>query len=213
VDGLSRCLVPAGWSCGPFRPAIRSARRLTGSPATPWRAGLPALSSVRRPGCGHLRPFPASRRRPGGRSRFAPVCASWPTPVSAASAPAAGPGKAAGVSGGKPADLILSPEPPVESAAEVAHWLLSLYSPAPTDMVQWGRGQYSLLTRAGRVESPSGRGGLKRLSRMVAEGSAIFCQAPPSGGAQNVAPEGVPHPVYRAGFALAVAVPFRGVPK
>jgi len=222
VDGLSRCLVPAGWSCGPFRPAIRSGAavdRFSGDAVARRTACLEFSPDA---GMWALVAFSGEETK-----------ARWAEPVRACLRLLADSGfggeRASGwgrarqpeFQEGSLPDLILSPEPPVESAAEgaplaapeVVHWLLSLYSPAPTDTVDWGRGQYSLLTRAGRVESPSGCGGLKRLSRMVAEGSVIFSQAPPAGGAQDVAPEGVPHPVYRAGFALAVAVPFRGVPR
>src|SRR5262249_42289437 len=46
-------------------------------------------------------------------------------------------------------------------STESAHWLLSLFSPAPADMVDWGRGKYTVLTRGGRVDSPAGSGELK----------------------------------------------------
>jgi hypothetical protein len=42
---------------------------------------------------------------------------------------------------------------------------------------------------------------------MVAEGSVLVASAAPRGAASDVAPEGFPHPVYRAGFALSVPVP------
>jgi CRISPR type III-A-associated RAMP protein Csm4 len=89
------------------------------------------------------------------------------------------------------------------------YWLLSLYSPAPSDEVNWSRGSYSLAARGGRVESPSGWGAPKRLLRMVREGSVLFARQAPAGRAVDVAPEGFPHPVYRAGFAVAVPVPWR----
>jgi len=94
-------------------------------------------------------------------------------------------------------------------ATEAAYWLLSLFSPAEKDRVDWGRGHYSLLARGGRVESPSAHGGLKKVSRMIAEGSVIFSGTPPDGEAVDVAPDGVSHPVYRAGFALAVPIPYK----
>jgi CRISPR/Cas system CSM-associated protein Csm4 (group 5 of RAMP superfamily) len=114
-------------------------------------------------------------------------------------------------------DLILAPQAAVPQVAgeeaqptpETVYWLLSLFSPAPQDSVDWKRGSYSLLTRGGRVESPTAFGLPKKLSRMIAEGSVIFAQAPVRGGAHDVSPDGFPHPVYRAGFALAVPIPWR----
>jgi hypothetical protein len=44
---------------------------------------------------------------------------------------------------------------------------------------------------------------------MVEEGSVLVAEAPPRGAAPNVAPDDFPHPVFRAGFALAIPVPLR----
>lgn len=86
-------------------------------------------------------------------------------------------------------------------------WLLSLFSPSDRDAVDWRRGSYSLITRGGRVESAAGWGAEKELSRMVAEGSVLFAQNPPSGAARDVRPPGFSHPVFRSGIALAVSLP------
>jgi CRISPR type III-A-associated RAMP protein Csm4 len=93
-------------------------------------------------------------------------------------------------------------------AASTAWWLLSLYSPAPADTVDWSRGEYSLITRQGRVDK---EGTLKRSARLVTEGSVIVADALPTGTAVDVAPAGHPHPVYRTGFAIAVPVPWKEV--
>jgi hypothetical protein len=42
---------------------------------------------------------------------------------------------------------------------------------------------------------------------MVEEGSVIVSPQQPLGSAADVAPEGFPHPVYRSGFALSIALP------
>jgi len=44
---------------------------------------------------------------------------------------------------------------------------------------------------------------------MIEEGSVLMASAAPKlrGRAVDVAPEGFPHPAWRAGFALAVPVP------
>jgi CRISPR type III-A-associated RAMP protein Csm4 len=122
-------------------------------------------------------------------------------------------------------DMILPPvapaqpaEPPVEGAEpapkpapETGYWLLSLYSPAAEDGVDWQRGSYSVVTRSGRVESPVRSGDAKKLLRMVEEGSVLAAQTPPMGAAPDVAPDGFPHPVFRSGFAVAIPVPLRQV--
>jgi hypothetical protein len=79
-----------------------------------------------------------------------------------------------------------------------------LFAPAPTDAVDWKRGNYAVLSRGGRVESPAGSGELKKQVHMVAEGSVLFAAPSPRGVATDVAPEGFAHPVYRAGFAVAI---------
>jgi CRISPR type III-A-associated RAMP protein Csm4 len=96
----------------------------------------------------------------------------------------------------------LAPAPGFENAQP--HWLLSLFTPAPADAVDWKRGDYALLSRGGRVESPAGSGELKKQVHMVAEGSVLFAVSAPRGLATDVAPDGFAHPVYRAGFAVAV---------
>lgn len=88
-----------------------------------------------------------------------------------------------------------------------AHWLLSLFTPAPTDAVDWSRGNYQLIDRAGRVESSAGAGALKKQIRMIAEGSVLYSASSLRGAAPNVAPDGFAHPVFRAGFAVAVPLP------
>jgi len=45
--------------------------------------------------------------------------------------------------------------------------------------------------------------------RMVEEGSVLVAASAPRGAAPDVAPEGFPHPVYRAGFAVAIPIPLR----
>jgi CRISPR type III-A-associated RAMP protein Csm4 len=97
--------------------------------------------------------------------------------------------------------------PPVPAAPTHPHWLLSLFTPAPADSVDWRRGNYTVLARGGRVDSPAGSGELKKQIQMVAEGSVLYAEATPRGSAANVAPDGFAHPVFRAGFALAIPLP------
>src|SRR6185369_324136 len=95
----------------------------------------------------------------------------------------------------------------VEEGASGAYWLLSLFHPAASDTVEWSQGNYTLTTRGGRVESDASWGDHKKQTRMVAEGSVLVASAQPCGAAADVAPDGFPHPVYRAGFALAIPIP------
>lgn len=102
---------------------------------------------------------------------------------------------------------------PAEAPATVvtAYWILSMFNPAASDAVDWTRGAYSMVERGGRVESRAGHGALKRSIRMVTEGSVLIAADAPKGHAADVAPEGFAHPVYRAGFALAIPISWRVV--
>jgi CRISPR type III-A-associated RAMP protein Csm4 len=226
VDGASGCLLPAarGNLRSPFRIASRPAAavdRLTGGALEPhataclefcedaglWSvavfAGGEALARWREPVQSAFRLLADSgiggeRSRGWGRSsdpEFVP--GDFPGIVLA---PACEPPAA-------PEDLAPPPAPP-----ETAWWLLSLFSPSATDPVDWQRGHYSFVDRSGRVESPARWGELKRPVRMVTEGSVLAAAGAPQGMARDVAPEGFPHPVYRAGFAVTVPIPYRGAP-
>lgn len=100
-----------------------------------------------------------------------------------------------------------------EAAApvETAYWMLSLFTPGEQDNVDWTRGSYGLTSRSGRVESRQRSGDEKLSLRMVTEGSVLFAPEAPKGSARNVAPEGFPHPVYRAGFGLSIPIAWRVV--
>jgi CRISPR type III-A-associated RAMP protein Csm4 len=87
------------------------------------------------------------------------------------------------------------------------HWLLSLYSPASSDQVDWAGGDYRVILRAGRVQSPVISGALKKQLRLVSEGSVLSASADLVGAAVDVAPDGFAHPVYRSGLALALRLP------
>jgi CRISPR type III-A-associated RAMP protein Csm4 len=105
-----------------------------------------------------------------------------------------------------------APDPqPVIPAAPAgppqAHWLLSLFTPASTDSIDWARGNYTVVIRGGRVEAPTRSGDLKRHLQMVTEGSVLYAASAPRGSAPDVAPEGFAHPVFRAGFAVSIPLP------
>ena len=87
-----------------------------------------------------------------------------------------------------------------------AWWTLSLFHPSAEDTVDWARGGYQLVERSGRVETD---GTLKKQAPLVVEGSVLVAATEPVGSAPDVAPDGAAHPVYRNGFAVSVAVPWR----
>ncbi len=95
---------------------------------------------------------------------------------------------------------------------ETVHWLLSLFTPGAADGVDWRQGSYSLVTRAGRVESSVRSGDEKKRLNMVEEGSVLVAPGRLLGAAVDVAPDGFPHPVYRFGCALSIPVPRRVTP-
>ncbi|MGB7758546.1 MAG: hypothetical protein WBL61_01885 [Bryobacteraceae bacterium] len=107
----------------------------------------------------------------------------------------------------EPVPEVLPEEAAIFEAGPKPHWLLSLFAPAGHDAVDWSRGNYWLVERGGRIDSPAGSGELKKTVRMVGEGSVIYALAAPCGAAPDVAPGGFPHPVFRAGFAVSVPLP------
>jgi CRISPR type III-A-associated RAMP protein Csm4 len=90
------------------------------------------------------------------------------------------------------------------------HWLLSLYSPAAGDSVDWRGGDYRVTTRGGKIESAAATSERKKTVRMISEGSVLASESDLVGTAVNVAPDGFPHAVYRSGFALALKLPRMG---
>jgi CRISPR/Cas system CSM-associated protein Csm4 (group 5 of RAMP superfamily) len=94
-----------------------------------------------------------------------------------------------------------------EASPSHPQWLLSVFTPAAADSVDWARGNYTVMARGGRIESPAGSGELKKQVQMVAEGSVVYASSTLRGSAADVAPDGFAHPVFRAGFALAIPLP------
>jgi len=207
VDGESECLLPVRQPAvpGPFRVAVRTSAAVdrAGEGVAPHSSACLEFS----PDCGLWTV-----------AQFADEAArdAWAPRVTAAFRLLADSGFGGGRSrgwgrsdapeftSGDLHELLSLPTPPLESAA--GHWLLSLYHPGAADTVDWQQGDYVMTTRGGRVESDAAWGDPKRLTRMIAEGSVIVSASEPGGAATDVAPEGFPHPVYRAGFALAVPI-------
>ena len=88
-----------------------------------------------------------------------------------------------------------------ESSESTSYWTLSLFSPGPTDEINWQSGDYQVVERGSAT-------GLR--ARFVAEGSVLSTAKPPIGVAVNVAPDHSAHPVYRSGIVLALQLPILG---
>lgn len=217
IDGPSRCLLPqrARQRSGPFRPAFRShaaVDRLTGC-AFPHRTAC--LEFAPDAGLWTVAVFATEEAHQ-----------RWAGPVKAALRLLADSGlggrRSLGWGHSKPPEfsegafpemILPAAEAPPENAngepKQTAWWLLSLFIPAAGDAVDWHKGSYQFLTRGGRIDSPARPSEPKKLLRMVREGSVLVAPCPPRGAAADVAPDGFPHPVFRAGYAVAVPIPIR----
>ena len=217
VDGESQCLVPHDIGRGPFRVAIRSSagvdRLETGkvdshstaclefnrdaglwtvvqfadaSAAGKWRGPVSSAFTLLADSG-----FGGERSRGWGRSET-PEWSQWRTPVPNSHTDSTD----------------IEAIPAMEGAGQ-AYWLLSLYLSGVNDTVDWKRGSYSTISRRGRIESGASWGEPKNATLMISEGSVLVAGSELQGAAHNIAPEGFPHPVYRAGFAVAVPIPWR----
>lgn len=208
VDGWSRCLLPQGGKAqppGPFREAVRSFlavdRRQEASVAG-HRAACVEFAPDAGLWCYAAFSDEEARTR-------------WSVPVEGAFRLLAdsGFGGRRSIGWGRASIVEITPRPLAEllpagepGAGDALYWLLSLFNPGPADQIDWSRGSYSLVRRSGRIESPHGHGALKKVLPMVEEGSVLAASAAPSGRACDVAPEGFPHPVFRAGWAVSIPI-------
>ncbi len=207
IDGESRCVIPARDPReGPFRKVWRSSAAVdrVGAGVAPYTTAC--LQFNRDAGLWTLAVYANESARE-----------TWGPRVGAAFRLLADSGIGGGRSRGcgRAADPEWSDAPALpqgtdESAA--LYWLLSLYSPAASDNVDWSAGDYATITRTGRVESAQAWGAMKPPAQMIAEGSVVHAADEPEGSASDIAPENARHPVYRAGFAVAVPVPARSAP-
>ena len=205
IDVQSECLIPSSSSQGPFRIAVRSSAAIDrdGSAVLPHSSAC--LEFTPNSGLWMVAAFANSEARD-----------RWTGPVTAAFRLLADSGFAGErsrgwgrsempeITSGELPDLLLDSS---EVPGATGYWLLSLFHPSSEDQVDWTQGNYSLHTRNGRVESQVRHGDAKKPTRMVAEGSVLVASSALRGEATNVAPDDFPHPVYRSGFALALALP------
>ena len=208
VDGESECLVVSNQGRGPFRVALRSS------------AGVDRLQhaavEVHSTACLEF-------TRAGGLwtiVQFADEAAMshWQAPVRSALLLLADSGvggersRGWGRSEAPEWQPWLPPKGPSgasDQPGDRAQWLLSLYTPAENDAVDWKRGNYATVSRRGRIESSARWGEAKQATTMIAEGSVLLASNELRGAASNVAPADFPHPVFRAGFAVTVSIPWR----
>lgn len=202
VDGPSETLIAMGTQ-GPFRVSVRSSAAVDreGTAVAPHSSAC--LEFAHNAGLWMTVAFASAEARE-----------KWKAPVIAALRLLADSGFGGKRSSGwGRAEISVSDSEPLlkssNGSGDSAWWMLSLYHPSPGDSVDWARGDYAIVTRSGRVESDAGWGGAKRPTRMIAEGSVVVAASEPRGVATDVAPEGFPHPVYRAGYALAIPIPLR----
>ena len=208
VDGESECLVPANQGRGPFRVALRSSAGVDRLSHAGVEAALHRVPGIyaRRPGSGPSFSSRRGCRRAMASSRCEARCCCWPIPASAASARAVGAARKR--PSGSPG-ACRSAEFARRTAGSRASGCLSLYTPAENDAVDWKRGNYATLSRARPHRKQPRVGRAQSRPPMIAEGSVLLASNELRGAASNVAPEGFPHPVYRAGFAVTVPIPWR----
>jgi len=219
VDAYSGCLIPTGgrFPTGPFRRMRRSAiavDRVTGSNIQPWAVGCVQFA-------------PASGVWCAAEFANATAYAIWAPKLACAFRLLADSGlgglrsrgfgrsRTPDVQPGTLRELLLPDFETRLSAAPAATrswWLLSLFSPGAADKVAWGSGNYSLVERSGRVGSRTSAGLAKKSSRLLKEGSLVVAEGALTGSVRDVAPDGASHPVWRAGFAVALEVPRKDPP-
>jgi CRISPR type III-A-associated RAMP protein Csm4 len=229
VDGASECLLPAG-HVGPFRIQQRSSAavdRMTGTverhstACIQFRpnAGFWAIvsfsddaSQTRWSGLvrGALRwladsGFGVERSRGWGRCDEPEFVEGSLPEMILPGKPVRRPSDTPMPPSDEPAPEAQPAEPP--APASTGHWLLSLFTPAAQDTVDWQRGNYTVMARGGRIQSPAGFGERKKELQMVTEGSVLVAPDAIRGAAPDVAPDGFAHPVFRAGFALSIPLP------
>ena len=190
---------------GPFRVALRSSAGVDRLQNAAVEVHSTACLEFRaRAASGPSFSLPMKLPRRNGRRRFRARCCCWPIPAWAASGRAAGAArKRPSGSRGRRRKLPLE-QPTIARTGccrstrqpKTTQWIGSAATTPPC------RG-------SGRIESSARWGEPKQPTTMIAEGSVLLASNELRGAASNVAPEGFPHPVYRAGFAVTVPIPWR----
>lgn len=205
VDGESACLVPNGWHDGPFRKTLRSNASIDRlNPGLVEAHATACLEFSREAGLWMTVVFSDEAAQE-----------KWEAPLRSALRLLAD----SGLGGERSRGWGRSKDPrwdkaetlsvTLEEGVERGYWLLSLYAPRDSDSIDWNRGNYTTITRSGRIENQFRWGELKSPTLMISEGSVLLANQEPHGAVHNVAPEGFEHPVYRAGFAVSIPIPWR----
>ncbi|MBI4891805.1 MAG: hypothetical protein HY821_14360 [Acidobacteria bacterium] len=209
VDGPSGCLVPAASrsATGPFRFVLRSSAavdRVTGGHVEPHAASCVQFAPASGLWCAAQFSNPTTYAvwAPKLQAAFRLLADSG---VGGMRSRGFGRSRSVDFQPGLLNELLLGAAAPASSGA---WWLLSLMNPGAHDEVNWSAGHYELTSRTGRVGSRHGAGRQKLTTRMVREGSVLVSPQAPGGRVLDVAPEGCAHPVYRAGYAVSLPIPW-----
>ena len=201
IDGESQCMIPSGE--GPFRIALRSAAAVDRMNSAALEPHITAcIEFGRDAGLWTMVVF-ANEEAQGRWKHRVRGALRLLADTGFGGERSRGWGRASEPEWQKAPELWAAPE------TDKGHWMLSVFSPAASDNVDWKTGNYSTLTRTGRIESTAQWGALKPPSLMIAEGSVLVASDVPRGEARDVAPEGFAHPVYRAGFGVSIPVPWK----
>ncbi len=212
VDAHSGCLIPTGgrFPTGPFRRMRRSSvavDRVTGTNIQPWAAGCLQFAPAsglwcaggicERHGVRSLVAQARVRFPPAGRFRARRFCAA--AALAARERRTSSQARCMNC-----CSLVGKCRRPLRMAATGPGGCFRSSPRARPIGSLGGSGNYALLERSGRVASHAGAGLVKKSSRLVREGSMVVSQGALTGSVRDVAPDGAPHPVWRAGFAVAI---------
>ncbi len=210
VDGHSGCLIPAASrsASGPFRFLTRSSAavdRVSGGNVAVHSAACVQFAPAAGVWCAaqFSSPMTYATWAPRLQSAFKLLADSG---LGGMRSRGFGRSRGADFRAGLLPELLFGPAATPTSGG--AWWLLSLLSPSANDDIRWDAGSYRLEQRQGRVGSAAALGAAKLASTLVAEGSVLVASRAPVGCARDVAPAGAPHPVYRAGYAVALPIPW-----
>jgi CRISPR type III-A-associated RAMP protein Csm4 len=197
IDAASQCLIPRGSGAAPFRVALRSRAavdRVAQSSTEVHRTACLEFHEGENRGYWCLAAFEADSAAQTWRPRLE-AAFGWLADSGLGGERTSGWGqsKLVAARGGTVEDLLFGGAG--ISGDGGAWWMLSLYSPADSDSVDWTGGDYAATDR-GALGPP-----------MIAEGSVLVAARRPEGKITATQPAGGGHPVYRSGLALALPVP------
>jgi CRISPR type III-A-associated RAMP protein Csm4 len=154
IDGPSECLLPASASSGVFRASVRSSAAIdrAGEGVAPFSTACLEFTSGS--GLWFVAAFSSDRASEQWRERLhAALKLLADSGFGGERSRGWGRAEMPEITEGTLHDLLLKPG---ENGSETVHWMLSLFHPSENDAVDWERGNYSITTRGGRIESEAG---------------------------------------------------------